>query len=326
MLEIAEQVYARQRAGRPVTIVRLVETQGFSSRARDHIVALTPDEVVLGSLLSGALDQQLPDAIGPAAARRSLIDLSVSDALAGAAGLSCGGVARLLVHPASDIDEDGWTALRSGEPVCLVTDLDPEVGATIVYTAATIDSAEDRFGPGVRRLFNRGATQTTILNEPGRRRAVTSLWPVPRLVIVGDGQIAEALSAAAKLLGWTAQIVEDEATAATAPARLQHADALVVLSHDRALDAPALQAALSSTAGYVGGLGSARTQSERARWLTEHGVPAAAIAAIHGPAGLDIGANTPAEIAVAIIAEILAVRSGTNGGSLQGRLGPIRPA
>jgi xanthine dehydrogenase accessory factor len=325
MLEIAEQVHARLLAGRPVTIVRLIETQGFSSRDRDHIVAVTPGEAVLGSLLSGALDQQLPEAIGSAPAPRSVIDLAVSDARAGAAGLSCGGVARLLVHPADDIDDDGWTALRSGEPVCLVTDLDPEVGETVVFAAATLASAQDRYGPGIRRMFVRGATQTTVLNEAGSRQVVTALWPVPALVIIGGGQIADALAAVAHLLGWIPQIVEDAATAAAAPSRLRHADAVVVLSHDRTLDAPALQAALSSTAGYVGGLGSARTQSERARWLTDNGTPAADIARIHGPAGLDVGANTPAEIAIAITAEILAVRSGTGGGSLQGRLGPIRP-
>jgi xanthine dehydrogenase accessory factor len=323
VLELADQIRTWQRAGQPVTIVRLVETEGFSSREREHVVALTPGHSAVGSLLAGALDAQLASVIDPGATQRSLIDLSVSDAVAGAAGLSCGGIARLLVHPSTDIDEAGWDALVSGEPVCLITPLEPVVGDTEVFTAETIAAAERRYGPGVRRSFNRGATQTGLLPSP--RRVVTALWPVPSLVVVGAGLIAEALQSIAQLLRWSARIV-DGGDASAATGALNHADAVIVLSHDRAVDGPALESALSGGAGYVGALGSARTQAERARWLAERGVSAAKIASVHGPAGLDLGANTPAEIAVSVVAEILAVRSDTSGESLRGRLGPIRPS
>ena len=75
------------------------------------------------------------------------------------------------------------------------------------------------------------------------------------------------------------------------------------------MDGPALAAALSGRCGYVGALGSRRTQAARREWLTEHGVDDVAQARIHGPAGLDIDAHTPGEIAISVAAEILANRS-----------------
>jgi xanthine dehydrogenase accessory factor len=146
------------------------------------------------------------------------------------------------------------------------------------------------------------------------------------MLVVGDGLIADALAASAGLLGWPVQVTNDAAQAVTAAAELHRSDAVVVLSHDRAVDGPALSAALDGRAGYVGGLGSRHTQAARWEWLTEHGVPESEQARVHGPAGLDIDAHTPAEIAVSIVAEILAVRSGSTGGSLGQRGGPVHVA
>jgi xanthine dehydrogenase accessory factor len=226
-----------------------------------------------------------------------------------------------LTQPASDLDAAGWAAINSGEPVCVITELtDGAVGATAVHTASTIDEAEARFGPGVRRLFHRGVDQTVVLE----RAVVTSLWPVPVLVVVGGGQIAAALVAAAGLLEWTARVVDTPADAIEAITGRTHADAVVVLSHDPETGGRALLTALAGGAGYVGGLGSNHTQVDRAAWLMAHGVAATDVERIHGPAGLDIGAFTAAEVATAITAEIIAVRSGAAGGSLRGRTGPVR--
>lgn len=154
-----------------------------------------------------------------------------------------------------------------------------------------------------------------------------SLWPVPTLVVVGDGLIADALAAQAALLGWHSTSTDDVDAAVTAAGSLHRSDAYVVLSHSRDVDGPALTAALESDAGYVGGLGSRRTQAARRDWLTEHGVTG--LERIHGPAGLDIDAHTPAEIAVSIVAEIIAGRAGrasSSGGALRDREGPVHVA
>jgi xanthine dehydrogenase accessory factor len=113
----------------------------------------------------------------------------------------------------------------------------------------------------------------------------------------------------------------DDAVAAVAS--LGTGDALIVLTHDREVDGPVLAAALDASPGYIGALGSRRTQAARAGWLRERGVTDQAIEAIRGPAGLDIGARTPGEIALSIAAEIVSVRSGAGGPSLRDRSGPI---
>ena len=133
---------------------------------------------------------------------------------------------------------------------------------------------------------------------------VTTLRPVPKLVIVGAGPMAEALSRTADLLGWHVQAVTQPSTAAGLIAGLAALDKVVVMSHDDDISGPALSAALASRAGYIGSVGSRRVQQSRADWLAYRGITD--LDRVHGPAGLDIGAGTPAEIAVSIVAEAIA--------------------
>jgi xanthine/CO dehydrogenase XdhC/CoxF family maturation factor len=100
----------------------------------------------------------------------------------------------------------------------------------------------------------------------------------------------------------------------------------VVTSHHDGVDGPAIRAGLTAGTAYVGAMGSRRTQERRRTWLVDHGVTPEALAAVHAPIGLDIGANAPGEIAVAIVAEVIAVRAGRGGlGSVGDREGPIHP-
>src|SRR5690606_4917313 len=108
-------------------------------------------------------------------------------------------------------------------------------------------------------------------------------------------------------LGWQVQVATDADAAAGLIAGLAVLDNLVVVSHDLELAGPALAAALAGEVGYIGALGSRRTQQTRADWLAYRGITD--LSRVHGPAGLDIGSRTPPEIAVAILAEALAVRS-----------------
>jgi xanthine/CO dehydrogenase XdhC/CoxF family maturation factor len=141
---------------------------------------------------------------------------------------------------------------------------------------------------------------------------------MPSLVVVGEGPVASALAPMAELLGWSVAVVTD--------ADLPDADAVVVTSHDEAVDAAALQVALEGSPAYIGGMGSRRTQTRRREWLLANGVHEHDLARIHGPAGLDIGADSPAEIALAILAELVAtVRGRTGVGSIRDREGPIHP-
>jgi xanthine dehydrogenase accessory factor len=166
--------------------------------------------------------------------------------------------------------------------------------------------------------------------------------PPPRLVVVGAVDTAEALCAAARMLGWHTICVDprpvfatreripsadeliaewpDDALARIAP---DHNTAVVVLSHDEKFDVPALKAALRTNAFYVGAIGSRRTQAKRRERLLEEGVSEPELAQVYGPAGLDIGADTPAEQAISMLSEALAIRAGRGGTPLKTAPGPI---
>jgi xanthine dehydrogenase accessory factor len=166
--------------------------------------------------------------------------------------------------------------------------------------------------------------------------------PPPRLVVVGAVDTGEALCSAAKMLGWHTVCVDARAAFATkeripsadelivewpdvALARIapDHGTAIVVLTHDLKFDVPALQAALGTDAFYVGAIGSRKTQAARREELVAAGLTEDQLARIHGPAGLDVGADSPAETAVSILSEALAVRAGRNGKPLKTAAGRI---
>jgi xanthine dehydrogenase accessory factor len=201
----------------------------------------------------------------------------------------------------------------------------------------------ERLGSGVpaeatgqfEELVRRG--RNTLLELDGETKVFAEWYgPPPRLFVYGAVDTAEALCRAAKLLGWTA-IVGDARAMFLTPERMPSADvliakwpeqaieelvpdhqtAVVVLTHDDKFDEPALKAALASEAFYVGALGSRRTTERRRGRLLEAGVPEEQLARIMGPCGLDIGADTQEETALAIMAEILAVRAGRGGGPLR---------
>jgi xanthine/CO dehydrogenase XdhC/CoxF family maturation factor len=141
------------------------------------------------------------------------------------------------------------------------------------------------------------------------------------ILIVGDGPVTEALGPMVGALGWAATVT------AQVPDLEAGADAVVVLSHHEDVDGPTIRAALAAGTPYVGAMGSRRTQARRREWLLANGVTEDALGALHAPIGLDIGADEPGEIAVSILAEIVALRRGAPGvvGSVSDRDGAIHP-
>lgn len=315
MYAIADQVRQWLEAGEDVTVAQVVATRGFSSRDPAAAAAWTAGEsvgAVLEGIDTGALAQHGP----------GLHEVLLTDEDAQAVGLSCGGRASVLVQPATAFGAGFWERLAAREPVCVVTEIG---GGVTVHTPETIRDAH-AFGDRIPRLFARGQSATDLLDDVEPALAVVALWPVPTLVVVGDGLIAAALANAAALLEWQSAVTNDVEGAVAAVEALHPSDAVVVLSHSREVDGPTLAAALAGSARYVGALGSRRTQAARREWLTERGVPEQDQRRIHGPAGLDIDAHTPGEIAVSIVAEILAVRAHSSGGALRDREGPVHAA
>ena len=187
-----------------------------------------------------------------------------------------------------------------------------------------------QFDEVVRRGRNR------LLEADGTKVFAEWYGPPPRLLVYGAVDTAEALARGAKLLGWTAIVADARATFLT-PERIPSADlliaewpeeaiaevapdhqtAIVVLTHDDKFDEPALLAALRTEAFYIGALGSRRNQERRRERLLEAGATEDELARISGPCGLDIGAESQSETALAILAEILAVRAQRSGGPLR---------
>lgn len=218
-------------------------------------------------------------------------------------------------------------AKAAGVPVAMVTDLDTGL-QTVVYPDAVHGSfgLSDGHAAQVRERVRADASGLIGEGEDGARLFVHVHNPAARMIIVGAVHIAQALAPMAALAGYAVTVVDPRrafATDARFPGVTVNGDwpddalaalkpdtrtAVVTLTHDPKLDDPALTAALRSPAFYVGALGSRRTHAKRLERLAEQGLTAAELGRIHGPVGLAIGAVSPAEIAVSILAQVTAMR------------------
>lgn len=301
MYAIALSVAACLRAGTRVDVAWIVDTHQIDVHDRTDAIAITPGGGRIGSLLSGALDGQLTDLAGRQNTNGRFVTVKVSDVDALIAGLSSGGDARCILIPASELPTDLWPLLIAREPVCLLNRIENDVITdTRLFTTATITEA----GDDAAHRFARGVSDAAVIGDT----VVTVLWPVPKLVIVGAGANADALRDAAALLGWQTVIAADANSATGVIAGVSNLDSVVVMIHDLEVAGAALVAALLSDAGYIGALGSRRMQETRAEWLAYRGY--VDLERVHSPAGLNIGATTPAEIAVSILAEALGAMKG----------------
>ena len=257
--------------------------------------------------------------------------------------------------------DDLRTALREDRPVALATVIDgPHVGGTLLVqpdrpaqgSLGNLDLdrvvARDALGElsagrsGVRHYGPRGQA-----NQDEVSVFMDVHAPPPRMVIFGAVDFTAALCRVAKVLGYKVTVCDAREVFATRarfpladevvvdwPDRvltrlgptLGPADAVCVLTHDPKFDVPAIEGALASEVGYLGVMGSRRTHEARMQRLAEVGVTdESAIARIHAPIGLDLGARTPEETAISICAEIIAVRTGRDGRRLRAAKGPIHP-
>lgn len=288
MYGVALSVAACLRAGTHVDVAWLVDPGDFGGLDPADAVAITPGGGWIGSLLAGALDGQLLDLAGSTSGR--LVSLTVGDVDAIVAGLPHGGEVRCLVLPAAALPAELWDLLVARQPVRLATRLD---GDQVVANELVAQGPDVAGGEQISNVVVDGETVTT------------TFWPVPTLLVVGTGAIADALAVAAAPLGWRVDLTNDIAVATGTIARLSAIDMVVVAAHDLELAGAVLAAALGGEVGYIGALGGRRMQQARADWLAYRGITD--VDQVHGPAGLDIGADTPAEVAIAILAEALSV-------------------
>lgn len=316
---IPEQALAWHSAGKGAALATVVQTWGSAPRRVGSQLAISGAAEMAGSVsggcVEGAVVIEALDAI--ADGRPRMLEFGVSDGDAFAVGLACGGTIRVWVQPiGSDclpvpVLEDLVAARAARQPVAMVSDT-----ATGAVSLVGADQFPDRFRRDLSG-FEDGDTRFVCIHNP----------PL-RMIVVGAVHIAQALVPMAQVAGYDCFVI-DPREAFASPARFPgvslHHDwpdeaiaglgldartALVLLTHDPKLDDPAIEAALRSDVFYIGALGSTRTHANRVERLQTAGFAPTDIARIHGPIGLNIGASGPAEIAVAILAEITQVLRG----------------
>jgi xanthine dehydrogenase accessory factor len=305
---------ARELAGRAAMVVRTFALDGFGSANAGELAIYDRRGCRAGRLLHGAVDAELTSFVQRAladpadASRAHLLEFDVSDEQARAAGLTCSGHARVVVQPVDHVPAAWWDAVATRRPVALRTELDA------VGRGAVVEFAHP--------LLDRGRSAGEIEDTGDGHTLVEATIPVTKLVIVGAAALADDLLTLASWLGWEGVGLSAEDARAEL-AVLGPRDALVVLDHTLAATGPVLAEALAGTVGYVGALGSRRTQQRRVEHLRGLGVDAIALARLRGPAGLDVGPVGAREIALSILAEIAAVRSGRDGRPLKDGTLPI---
>lgn len=301
-----------------VGVVRVLERHGFGTVESGQLLAGTADGSVAGLLYRGALDDSARPLAAAAVTAAQTRDAHVLEEAALAAGLACAGGATLLGHPLPAAPAQALgAALEAGTPAALISTADGTTalvltGPSLESRAGGLGSAEldEAAAEAARGLLRRGATATERVRD-----LLVDLWvPVPSVLVVGSGAIGAALVVQAQLLGWSASSAATVEEATAAVTGFSDADVLVLLDHAPAFDAT-LIAGLRGR-GFIGALGSRRTQAARRERLLAAGVTAGELARLHGPVGLDLGARTPAETAVSVVAQVIAARGGREGAAL----------
>ena len=329
MSDLADVAAVLARGDGARAVVRVLDRHGFGTVEPGQLLVAGADGALGGVLLRGALDDRAAALAEDARRSPATIEAHVAEDAAVAAGLACAGGATLLGHPLDAAPARALAdAFAGGTPAALISRADGS--ASLAATGSELGDVEGTLGAAstdeaavqhARGLLRRGATATDRTTLEGVD-VLVDLWvPVPTITVVGGGAIAEALAAQAGVLGWASQRADTVGEADAAVAAFTDADVLVLLDHDPAFDA-VLRTGLAGR-GFLGALGSRRTQAARRERLLSAGVTEDQLSRIHGPVGLDLGARTPAETAVSIVGEVLAVRSGRDPSALGRAAGPI---
>lgn len=315
---------------------------------------------VTGGCVESAVAQEALDMLEEHRPPR-LVTYGISDELAGTVGLMCGGIVHIFIHEiradAREAALAGLRALRDARPAAVATLLDGEHAGRKLYvdgeetigSLGGLELLERNVSQEARGAMVQGRSTVRAYGEDGAslgsglRVHVAAFAEPPRMLIFGAIDFASALAPLAKGLGYRVTIADPRQAFLASPRfsvaaqtvvawpqdvladmELGQRDAILVFTHDPKLDVPAVQAALGTSAGYIGALGSRRTTEDRNRRLREVGLTDEEIARVYAPCGLDIGSSTVEETAVAILGEIIARRTGREGHSLRDSEGPIR--
>ncbi len=315
MDELLPQIRRWREEGDRVAVATVVATRRSAPRPVGSKLVVSERGKLAGSVSGGCVESDVVLAAREvlAGGEPRLLTYGITDEMAFGVGLPCGGEIDVFVEELGEEER-------------------PEVTLTVVAGAGVGERLRD---PELEQAA-RSRGRSHVLKLGDRTVFADVVAPPPRLFVYGAVDTAEAVCRTAKLLGWRTVVADARASFATRE-RIPSADellvawpeealaqvpldadtAVLVLTHDDKFDLPLLDAALRSDAFYVGALGSRRNQERRRGLLLERGVEEERLERIAGPSGLDIGAETPAETALSMLAEILSVRAGRPGGRLK---------
>ena len=318
---LLEKLALWYRAGSRVCLATVAKIEGSSPRSAGACIAIREGGGVHGAISNGCVEAEIVENAKAVFAdgEMRVLRFGVGDGVVETALLCGGTIAVTLVRLEEAFLEELIGEVATGRPFAIT--LDPSAQSI----GASLNVGED------------------VVFDDLSMRLVLRIDPPLRLVLLGAGDISEALAIATRALGYAVTLVDPrrDYVALYANPRnydaivyawpesvidefpLGEEDAVVSLFHEARFELDALAYLLTRTRAYVGALGSRRVQAERLAALIERGVTRAELARLHAPVGLDIGADAPAEIAVAIAAELVAARNGRAGAPLRDGTGPI---
>jgi xanthine dehydrogenase accessory factor len=332
MFEIADRLLPALESGRPIAIATAISIEGSAPRTVGTSMAFDGERVIgsiAGGCVEGAVVQACEELLEDGAPR--VVEYGVSDETAFSVGLTCGGQLRIHVRLGTEADREQLALAVAGEP------------AGVALRIAGPEGYEHRIESELAARIALGETALTAIDCDGDllETFFEVSVPAPRMIIFGAMEFSAALANAARMLGYRTTVVDPRPLFATsvrfpgcevvvswptvwlADQAIDERAAICVLSHDARFDAELIALALATPAGFVGAMGSRNTHDRRVASLRERGVTDAAIARLRSPIGLDIGASTVEETAVAILAEVIAVRNGSSAAPLRTTDGPI---
>lgn len=347
MIGLLTELERWHRAGLKVAIARIVDIEGSAPRLAGATMAITEEGEVAGSLSGGCVESIVVEAALDLLLASSTGRLVRFDAIEDpddplGVGLTCGGIVDVFIQPLDASLLPTLIGARDGEEsFAIVTLIDGDSSGQSIAVRATdelIDQIDEVALDAVVVAKVKDALQageSRLLRESDDVVVFVHSFPAPpHLVVIGAVDFTAALVRVGRLLGYRVTVCDARATFATAtrfpeanevivdwPHRyletisssLGPNDAICVLTHDHKYDVPALMKALGTNVGYIGAMGSRNTHLERKLRLLDAGASDRSLERIMAPIGLDIGANTPEEVAVATCAEIIAARHGRIG-------------
>ena len=332
--------------GKKTALATVIQKQGSALRGVGSKMGISSEREMVGSISGGCVEGAVVQEalILMNSGKTSIVEYGISDDEAWSEGLACGGQVKILLQPVEINRRSGFSLKMlkktielkaSDKTFCLLTDIseNAKTDSVILSDGKLVLPKRKPHWMDIafmEELNNLERTETSgIIKNDSTEIFADFSFPKPRLVIIGAVHIAQALIKMASVCGFITIIIDPRRAFASherfqevdqmlvawptdglAKVGLNNRDFFLALSHDDKLDLPALQMAMERNVRYIGMLSSRKTRESRFEQLKSEGYSMDVLEKIHAPVGMDLGAHSPEEIALSILAEIIAFRYG----------------